>query len=172
MTTAPPSGTSPGRKIADGTIYNYFASKIGVLLGILDRLNETERRQEHFAQGAEQDTRDFLAAYIRHRIALLWPNAEAFQAVLPEILANPQLRDLYYQKLVLPTLEIAERYFQAQIEQGRLRQIDVPLAVRSMAGNLLGLLMLQLIGDQQIRARWEELPEVLVTLIFDGLNPS
>ena len=80
--------------IADGTIYNYFASKTDVLLGILDRLNETERRQEDFAQGAEQDARGFFAAYVRHRIALLWPNAEAFRAVLPEILSNPQLRDI------------------------------------------------------------------------------
>ena len=37
-----------------------------------------------------------------------------------------------------------------------------------MAGNLLGLLVLQLLGDQQIRSRWEG----LVTLIFDGLGPS
>jgi hypothetical protein len=64
------------------------------LLGILDRLNETEWCQEHFAQGAEPDVGGFFVAYMRHGIALIWSNAEAFRAVLPEILANPKLRDL------------------------------------------------------------------------------
>jgi hypothetical protein len=36
----------------------------------------------------------------------------------------------------------------------------------------LGLLLLQLLGDQAIAERWEELPEVLTTLIFDGLTPG
>jgi len=35
----------------------------------------------------------------------------------------------------------------------------------------LGLLLLQLLGDQAIAERWDELPEVLTTLIFDGLKP-
>jgi TetR/AcrR family transcriptional regulator, fatty acid metabolism regulator protein len=36
----------------------------------------------------------------------------------------------------------------------------------------LGLLPLQLLGDQAIDKRWEEMPEVLTTLIFDGLTPG
>ncbi|MDQ3926018.1 MAG: hypothetical protein M3272_03400 [Actinomycetota bacterium] len=85
------------------------------MLGILDRLNETEWRRERFALGAEPDVRSFFVAYMRHRIALIWPNAEAFRAVIPEILANSELRGLYYQQLVRGTLEIAEHCFRAQI---------------------------------------------------------
>ena len=32
--------------------------------------------------------------------------------------------------------------------------------------------MTQLLGDELIAARWEELPEVLTTLMFDGLKPA
>jgi hypothetical protein len=46
------------------------------------------------------------------------------------------------------------------------------LAVCSMTGSLLGLLVLQLLGDQQLYSRWEELPEELTALSFDGLNPE
>ena len=35
---------------------------------------------------------------------------------------------------------------------------------------LLGLLTLQLLGDEVIAQRWEELPEVLTSLLFDGLQ--
>jgi len=157
--------------IADGTIYTYFSSKTEVLLGILNRLNESTEREMQFALGSEQDVRAFFKAYVRQRISLIWPNAEVFRAVLPEMLVNAELRDLYYQQVLVPTFRVAEHYFLAQMEEGQLRNVDVPLAVRAIAGTVFGLLMTQLLGDELIAARWEELPEVLTTLMFDGLKP-
>ena len=158
--------------IADGTIYTYFSSKTEVLLGILNRLNESTEREMQFALGSEQDVRAFFKAYVRQRISLIWPNAEVFRAVLPEMLVNAELRDLYYQQVLVPTFRVAEHYFLAQMEEGQLRNVDVPLAVRAIAGTVFGLLMTQLLGDELIAARWEELPEVLTTLMFDGLKPA
>ena len=158
--------------IADGTIYTYFASKTEVLLGILHRLNESTEREQQLTPESEQDLRSFFTSYLRQRMALLWPNAEVFQAVLPEMLANEELREQYYQQVLLPTFTIAEHSFQAQSTTGQIRSIDVPLTVRAIAGLLLGLLTLQLLGDEVIVQRWEELPEVLTTLLFDGLQPG
>ena len=158
--------------IADGTIYTYFSSKTEVLLGILNRLNESTEREMQFALGSEQDVRAFFKAYVRQRISLIWPNAEVFRAVLPEMLVNAELRDLYYQQVLVPTFRVAEHYFLAQMEEGQLRKVDVPLAVRAIAGTVFGLLVTQLLGDELIAARWEELPEVLTTLMFDGLKPT
>ena len=158
--------------IADGTIYTYFSSKTEVLLGILNRLNESTEREMQFALGSEQDVRAFFKAYVRQRISLIWPNAEVFRAVLPEMLVNAELRDLYYQQVLVPTFRVAEHYFLAQMEEGQLRKVDVPLAVRAIAATVFGLLMIQLLGDELIAARWEELPEVLTTLMFDGLKPA
>jgi len=158
--------------IADGTIYTYFASKTDVLLGILHRLNESSARAEHFALGSEQDIRTFFTAYVRQRISLLWPNAQVFQAVLPELLSNAELRQQYYEQILVPTFKLGEHYFQMQSEEGKLRRIDLPLTARAIAGTLLGLLVLQLLGDEEITTRWQELPEVLTTLLFDGLKPE
>ena len=157
--------------IADGTIYTYFSSKTDVLLGILNRLNETTEREQQLVPGSEQDVRSFFKAYLRQRMALLWPNAEVFQAVLPELLVNAELRELYFEQVLAPTFKIAENYFLAASQQGQVRKIDVPLTVRAVAGMLLGLLTIQLLGDEVIAARWEELPEVLTSLLFDGLHP-
>src|SRR5215469_12740858 len=158
--------------IADGTIYTYFASKTEVLLGILHRLNESTEREQQLMPESEQDLRSFFTVYLRQRMALLWPNAEVFQAVLLEMLANEELREQYYQQVLLPTFTIAEHSFQAQSTTGQIRSIDVPLTVRAIAGLLLGLLTLQLLGDEVIVQRWEELPEVLTSLLFDGLQPG
>ena len=105
--------------IADGTIYTYFASKTEVLLGILHRLNESTEREQQLTPESEQDLRSFFTAYLRQRMALLWPNAEVFQAVLPEMLVNEELRALYYQQVLVPTFTVAEHAFQAQRGAGQ-----------------------------------------------------
>ena len=46
------------------------------------------------------------------------------------------------------------------------------IILSAIAGLLLGLLTLQLLGDEVIAQRWEELPEVLTSLLFDGLQPG
>jgi TetR/AcrR family fatty acid metabolism transcriptional regulator len=153
--------------IADGTIYTYFASKDEVLLAVLDRLNETTERKQQFVLGDEQDLKAFFRAYLRQRMALLWPNAEVFRAVLPELLVNGELRKRYYEQVLAPTFAVGERFSQGQSEQ---LQINIPLTVRAIAGTLLGLLLLQLLGDQEIAEQWEELPNVLTTLFFDKIS--
>jgi len=158
--------------IADGTIYTYFASKTDVLLGILNRLNESTDREQQLNPENTQDIRAFFTSYLRQRMALFWPNAEVFQAVLPEMLVNAELRELYYQQVIAPTMMVAEHSFQAQSAAGQIRALDIPLTVRSIAGMIFGLLTLQLLGDEMIAQRWEELPEVLTTLLFDGLQPG
>jgi AcrR family transcriptional regulator len=156
--------------IADGTIYTYFASKTEVLLGILNRLNESTEREQQFVVESEQNMRSFFTSYLRQRMALLWPNVEVFQAILPEMLANEELRQLYYQQILVPTFTIAEHYFQAKSATRQVHITDVPLTVRAIAGTIFGLLTFQLLGDEVIAQRWEELPEVLTSLLFDGLQ--
>jgi AcrR family transcriptional regulator len=155
--------------VADGTIYIYFANKTELLLGLLDQLNETSERDVQLAAGSEGDFRAFFASYLRQRMMILWPNARVFQAVLPELLANAELRDLYFGQVIAPTTAVAERYLGAEMARGRMRPMDVALTVRAIAGTVFGLLILQLLGDAEIAARWEELPDMLATLLLDGL---
>ena len=152
--------------IADGTIYTYFASKDEVLLAVLDRLNETTERRQQFVLGDEQDLKAFFRAYLQQRMALLWPNAEVFRAVLPELLVNGELRRQYYEQVLAPTIAVGEQFVQEQSEQP---QINIPLTVRAIAGTLLGLLLLQLLGDQEIAQQWEALPDVLTALFFEKI---
>ncbi len=154
-------------RIADGTIYNYFANKNALLIGILDRLNQTEQREAHFTQ--VEDLRGFFIAYLRQRLEILFPNAEVFKAVLPELLTNTELRDIYVNQIINPSISIAENFLQSRIDQGEIHPIDVPLTVRTLIGIFLGLLMLDLWNDEVIVARWRELPDTLAQILLDGL---
>jgi AcrR family transcriptional regulator len=155
--------------VADGTIYNYFANKTDLLFGLLDRLNDTERRPESLGQAAEASLPAFFRAYLRERVEALWSNAELFRAVLPELLAHPALRTRYYDEVIAPTMALGENAFRALAASGMLRDLDLPLSMRIVAGSVLGLMVLQLLGDETLATRWKEIPDALADLLLPGL---
>ncbi len=158
--------------VSEGTIYNYFEDKDALLLAILDRLNETERRAADFEEGMATDFRGFLKQYLRRRMSLIWKNREVFRVVLSEMLVNAELRERYLQHVVDPTMNIAEENFRSRMEQGEMRETDAPLAMRSVAGAVLGVLVLGLLGDEEIGSRSDEVPDVLAGLLIHGLDAT
>ena len=160
-----------GAGVADGTIYNYFANKTDLLFGLLDRLNDTERRPASLAQVVDTSLAGFFRAYLRERVEVLWSNADLFRAVLPELLANPDLRTRYYNEVIAPTMALGEGAIQALASGGRIRDLDAALATRMLAGSLLGLMVLQLLGDETLAARWREIPDTLADLLLPGFMP-
>lgn len=156
--------------VADGTIYNYFANKTDLLFGLLDRLNDTERRPESLAQVTDTSPSAFFRAYVRERVEALWSNAELFRAVLPELLANSELRARYYDEVIAPTMALGEGAFRGLAASGAVPDLDLPLTVRTVAGSLLGLMVLQLLGDETLAARWQEVPDAIADLLLPGLG--
>jgi AcrR family transcriptional regulator len=156
--------------VSEGTIYNYFDSKGDLLIGIMSRLAELENLGQELTDALQSDARDFLIAIFRHRLGPIHHNDEV-QAILPEMLVNPELRERFYQQFVLPTATLLEQYVQARIELGHIRPLNVPLAVRTVQGMFVGLLILRILGDETLLSEWDELPEVLATILFDGLSP-
>ena len=160
--------------VADGTIYNYFASKTDLLFGLLDRLNDTERRPASLAQATDapfgDSIGDYFRAYLRERVEALWSNADLYRAVLPELLANPALRARYHDEVIAPTMALGEGAFSALVANGMVRDLDLPLSVRIVAGSVLGLMVLQLLGDETLAARWREIPDAIADLLLPGLT--
>ncbi len=159
--------------MADGTLYNYFANKPALLLALLDRLNETEQRASHFADGAMMDMDDFLRGYLTKRFATLADSGfDTLQVLLSEVLVNRELRDRYYREVLTPTFAIGEDALQRRLEQGALRPLDPVLTSRILAGTVLGIVLLRLLGDTPLQERWDEVPDALATVILEGLLPE
>jgi len=92
--------------------------------------------------------------------------------VLPELLANPELRARYYDEVIAPTMALGESAFQGLAASGMMRDLNLPLSMRVLAGSLLGLMVLQLLGDETLAARWREIPDALADLLLPGLLPE
>src|SRR5579859_5229360 len=157
--------------IADGTVYNYFENKTALMLGIFDRLNESDQRNEDFSKITEVDVRSFMKAYLRHRLTVVQAdNFEVIRVVLSEIMVNTELRELYYRKIVEPTFSMAEAYVQQWAAQHIIKPINISLAMRAISGMVLGLIVEHIMGDQTLESRWDELPDFLTDMILDGLG--
>jgi len=155
--------------IADGTIYIYFKTKTDLLLGILDRINESEQREEDLGQGNEGDFAGFFTFYLHHRMQLLDANFQAFRAILPDILNNAELRARYYSQVIEPTFALATPIFQSWVDQGLIKSVDLTLAMRIISSTALGLLVLRMMGDPVAEAEWNRFPDIMSEIILRGL---
>lgn len=158
--------------VADGTIYNYFADKTDLLLGLLDRINETNQRQGHLMEAGEGDFETFFRTYLGHRMNVLKGNLALFQAILPEVMVNAPLRERYYQTIVAPTYRVAEDYFKALQANGTIKPLDTQLLMRVISSTLLGLLISSILGDEAVQEGWEKLPAVISEIVLTGLLPE
>jgi AcrR family transcriptional regulator len=158
--------------VSEGTIYNYFEDKEALLMAIMDTLNETERRAEDFREGLATDFQGFFEAYLRHRMDLIWENREIFRVVMSEMLVNAGLRERYMREVVEPTMRIGEENFQERVRQGKMHATNEPLVMRVVAGSVLGLLVLGLLGEKEIASRWDEASGVLGELFLHGLEKA
>lgn len=157
--------------IADGTIYNYFENKTALLFGIFDLMTKSAQQAAPTMTLPGEDFRAFLKVYLTQPLmALRAGNFELFRVVISEIMVNRELRELYYQKLLGPALTAAEPYFQQWVARGVIRPVDLGLTMRALSGMMLGLILENVMGDEQVAARWDDLPDFLTDLIMEGLR--
>ena len=157
--------------LADGTIYNYFENKFDLLIGILSRLTELEQLPDELLHGLQGEVRAFFVAAFEHRLARLEQGEEMLQAILPQVLVHPELRERFYRQYVQRIATMLEGYVAAQVERGQLREVDPQLVVRLVQATFVGLLVLRLMGDEPLHRNWERMPGFLAGVLFEGLEP-
>jgi AcrR family transcriptional regulator len=156
--------------VSEGTIYNYFDSKDALLIDMMTQLIELDQLDAAMTQTRGGDIQEFFMTMFRARSDRIAQAQGLLQAVLPEIMVNPPLRERFYDQYVLRIATLLEQYVQKRIESGTLRPVDARLTVRILQGTFIGMLVLRILGDEPLRSRWNEVPVALSTLIFDGLR--
>lgn len=136
--------------IADGTIYNYFENKTALLIGILDRMKQTAIQDANLSTLNPADLSSFMKAYFTHALMTLKAdNFELFRVVMSEIMVNPELRTLYYQTILEPTIQLAEPIFQRWADQQAIKPVDIKLLIRAISGMVMGLMVQHIMATKR-----------------------
>jgi AcrR family transcriptional regulator len=161
--------------ISDGTIYNYFDNKTSLLLGIFNRMRASILQEERTHIVVDVDQRTFIKMILTHPLKALEKDEFAlFRIVFSEMLVNAELRKLYYEQILEPTLLLAEEYFQKQAANSNI-QINperVRLKVRAISGMVMGLVLENIMGDDTVKLHWDEMSDFLADLILPILESS
>lgn len=159
--------------IADGTIYLYFQNKTALLLGIFDRMQASVTQAEELPQPATGSLHTLLRTLLQHPLMALGENNFAlFRVVMSEMMVNQELRRLYYERLLAPSLKIAEALFEQLATQGLIQTGNIRLATRAMTALILGMLTQNIIGDEALQNEWASLPDYLADLLVNGIGSN
>jgi TetR/AcrR family fatty acid metabolism transcriptional regulator len=127
--------------VADGTIYNYYASKRDLLLAMTQHVIADSAGQVLEAYQAEDD-RDFLTAILSDRFRFIERNSDFVRATMTEVWTDQRFRSQYFNQVIAPLLHSMEGYLQARIDAGSVRPVNTWVVVRAMAGSFLIFLLL------------------------------
>ncbi len=156
--------------VANGTIYNHFENKTALLVAILARLNEAERRAIDLAQAQATDVRTFVRNYFHnHLLVFANENQALLRVVLSEVLVNIEVRERYMRDIVAPTFGTVVQQLSPFATLADVKEEDWLQTIELMSSMLLGVLMVRMLDESAAQRTWNQLPEVLTELFFEGL---
>ena len=157
--------------IADGTIYNYFQNKSALLIGIFERMKASILQTAPPPDISEPTLPIFIKTFLGHPLKSLESDHFAlFRIIVSEMMVNDELRQLYYQHILEPTLQIAEVYLQEWSDQHQTPLMNIPMTVRAISGMVMGLIIENILGDKPLNTEWDSLPNFLTDLLINGLG--
>lgn len=157
--------------VSEGTLYNYIESKDDLLLDIMDMLDDLPSDSDQFEQVVLDDGREFLMALMKGRRETIDQHNPMLQSVLSEILVNPELRQRYFDEQVSPGIALISQYLQNLVDNGQFRQVNVSFMSRTLVALLIGLYVLEVLGDTMIHSNWDELSQTVASLLIEGVTP-
>lgn len=153
--------------VADGTVYNHFTDKNALILELMGKFTESPAAPSI----TPPDLETLIASSTQAHFAMLTPdNLSLFQAVLPEVLSNAELRSAYLEQIVLPTTRAGEGMIVALAQSSGLDPATLKLHFQLEAALFMGLVVLRIIGDPDLERVWPTLPTAITELMLASLK--
>lgn len=159
-------------EVSEGTIYNYFSSKEELLFAIMERISQSQDSGDRFKEALPEDPKAFFLVMLNSRQDFLQKNRIMLQAILSEILVNPELRERYYQDFIVPEIESMRIHLEERVNLGQIQLSDSSLVARILMAIFSGLFLLQVSGDEVVSTQWRGLTDQLVDIFFNGIRAN
>ena len=155
--------------IAQGTIYLYFPSKRDILLALY-RSMILESLEEIMARPEKGDDEAFLRSLVVDRILRFRQNAQAVRFAFTELPFHDELREKFYQEIVLEQLGRIQAFLKDRIAHGKFRPLRAEIAARAFQGMYVIFALAEVVYDDPEVARFtpEEIADEVVGLFLRG----
>lgn len=155
--------------VSEGTIYNYFDNKRELLIAMIEVIGLQSLRP--IMDAPPENPRQLLETIMHDRLQLARERGHLMLPIFAELFIDPELRELVYDRLVLPFTSHIEKHIQRQIDAGRLQPIDPIIFTRAAVGAVLINFLLKL---SSLDPRYEDIPtdslvDQLTTLLLEGI---
>jgi AcrR family transcriptional regulator len=159
--------------VADGTIYNYFKSKQDLMVAMVAQFAELSQLVGQISQLAEvASPEQLLKGIFTNRIELVMRNRTQIQAIMPQVLSDPELRTLFYQELMQPTIAKIEAVWQQKRDQGQIRDLDPHIVVQTILGMFIGMTILDLVTNSTLTGHEPEVIDTISSIMLHGIMPA
>lgn len=158
--------------VAEGTLYNYFANKDDLLLSMMHRLTESFNLGDNPDGAMPVNAREHFTSLLMLRSIFKPENTTMMQALLSEILANAELRERYYHQLLEPSILGLEKSLRLHESLGQVKPKDIPVTARVIAGVVIGMFFLEVLGDHLVKAETGQIEDAIIDLLFDGISAN
>jgi AcrR family transcriptional regulator len=161
--------------VGEGTIYNHFESKVDLLISMINEADDDDDRRADYAAGLQQSLHDFFQGFLQARLRRAGPSFGLLLSLMPEVMVHEELRQHLLQEHMLPEMAEMTAHAEQRIARKLMRPVDVPAAVRILESAILGLSMLQAVGDPvalELIADPDRLVAAMTAMFVDGLAPD
>ena len=155
-----------------GTLYNYYKNKRDLLISLVQKLMISQGLIHILDNMADRSSRDFMDSLLEDRLEFGFGNAQTILFLFFEIQRDTKLRRQYLQDVITPLLARIEEYVRLQIRRGDFRKVDEKIISRTMAGAIIGSVLLYSLEQRDSpfkKARLNEISHELSGLFMNGI---
>lgn len=158
---------SEAADVSEGTLYNYFANKRDLLIGVArayadEVITDMETIQP---EGYE----DLLAQFMANRFRR-GRERRLFMVFLYESRWNEDVRRYYVEEAMHHIIALTEKHMRDLIERGVLREVDPAIAARTMSATIMGFAALFELGISVNHSSPELLGTQVTDILWNGLR--
>ena len=156
--------------VGEGTIYNHFKNKRGLLFALLEKI-ATQPVTKILLDNPPNDPAIFFKLVIEDRIQYFQAYKGLLASIMAEVFSDPELRHELNQQIFKPISDLLEQHLQQQIDLGVFRPIS-PMVV---SNSIIGVVWLNIIfKSTNLDPRYENISQdklscELIDLVLKGL---
>jgi AcrR family transcriptional regulator len=158
--------------VAEGTIFNHFPTKKDLLVAVMAQIVD-----DYFGEDLEAPpkggTLELLRETFRSRLELGWRHAERIRFLLGELLMNQEMRQSYFEAVILRLTDRVERVLDQRIADGYIRPCNVRVVAGALVGAFLTYLLVAVLDEERrlLHESLDEISDEMARLFLYGLRP-